>query len=867
MISLFVVLLLLLGLGWVFYFEGFFTQQTGGSYRNITDMSSAYKADAEIAAALERMKTSQDRASLTVNPTGGQRQVALTFDGLTDRAVVQKILDLLEKHKAKATFFVDGMQTAEDPQTVVNIKNAGHKIENYSLVGLTKMETLSPDRLVKDFCRSQKIIKVTTDNTPNLLKCNDTKYTEQVLQAAKACGFKSVVKSDVFVTAKNMSSDQVASAFVGQIRPGSIVSVKLKPNVDLIVDEKGAIDLKPAIDKQPGLKKLPLKQDTGEKEIVLAVEKLLIALTQGKYTTVYVETYPVMQPAPSKTALGTLRNAIYFVWAQLGDLFAVRTAYAAEGGAAPEKEMKFIYTTEPALAYTFAGFSKEAVVYDVLNRLKRLGAKGTFFVMETEMRQYPKIVRRVVESGNEIGLAIRPKEGETAEQIRQRILSGRKLLQSQYGIKTNLVKQPGGAVSEAMIQAVSNAGGVLIGQSVTVVQGKHKDYTSSDLVADELFPKSMHALGRGQIVHFRMDYYTSNLLLGDLMETIKQRKIDTVAFSTFYDNPDDNAKNDSRYALKTVGAILANKRYTYRYPVDLQNVPVGLRNDGPVPEATQRGAVAKLYDKYIGNADVDDDDRMLGFSKMESRRLDKTGTVNTDDKVIFLTFDDWGTDASVNKLLYVLRKHSVPGEFFVLTRNVLNNPNLLRTIAMDGHEIGSHTDQHQPMAVRDPKTGKQYKSQKNKDEYIQELIAAYRKLRDITGDVSVNGKYSLTRNFRPPQLAISKMGLEAVLEAGHDFIINGSYSTEDYEAKDTAALVNKLKAGIYTENGAVRKGAILVMHMSDTSIYTAVALDILLTANAAKVDADPSKFVVGRLSDYLIEGYSQMGRKKNLRAF
>jgi len=867
MISLFLVLLLLLGLGWAFYFEGFFTQQTGGSYRNITDMSSAYNADAEIAAAMERMKAGRDRASLTTNPTGGQRQVALTFDGLTDRTVVQKILDLLEKHKAKATFFVDGMQTAEDPQTVVNIKNAGHKIENYSLVGLTKMETLSPDRLVKDFCRSQKIIKVTTDNTPNLLKCNDTKYTDQVLQAAKACGFKSVVKSDTFVTAKNMSSDQAAAAFVGQIRPGSIVSVKLKPNVDLIVDEKGAIDLKPAIDKQPGLKKLPMKQDTGEKEIVLAVEKLLIALAQGKYTTVYVESYPVTQPFPQKTAMGAVQNAIHFVWTQLGELFAARTAYAAESGAAPEKEIKFIFTTEPALAYTFTGFSREAVVYDVLNRLKRLGAKGTFFVMETELRQYPKIVRRVVESGNEIGLAIRPKEGETAEQIRQRILSGRKLLQSQYGIKTNLVKQPGGAVSEAMLQAVSNAGGILIGQSVTVVQGKHKDYTSADQVADELFPSSMYALGRGQIVNFRMDYYTNKLLVGDLMETIKQRKIDNVAFSTFYDNPDNNVKNDSRYALKTVGAILANKRYTYRYPVDLQNVPAGLRNDGPLPEATQRGVVAKLYDKYIGNADVDDDDRMLDFSKMESRRLDKTGTINTDDKVIFLTFDDWGTDAPINKLLYVLRKHNVPGEFFVLTRNVLVNPNLLRSIALDGHEIGSHTDQHQPMAVRDPKTGKQTKSQRSKEEYVQELLTSYRKLRDITGDVSVNGKYSLTRHFRPPQLAISKMGLEAVLEAGYDFIINGSYSTEDYEAKDTAALVNRLKAGIYTESGAVKKGAILVMHMSDTSIYTAMALDILLTANEAKVDADPSKFVVGRLSDYLIEGYSQMRRKKNIRAF
>jgi peptidoglycan-N-acetylglucosamine deacetylase len=62
----------------------------------------------------------------------------------------------------------------------------------------------------------------------------------------------------------------------------------------------------------------------------------------------------------------------------------------------------------------------------------------------------------------------------------------------------------------------------------------------------------------------------------------------------------------------------------------------------------------------------------------------------------------------------------------------------------------------------------------------------------------------------------------------------------------------------------VKKGSIMIMHMSDTALYTAVALDILLTANEAKSDSDPSKFRVGRLSDYLISGYSQFDRQKSL---
>ena len=110
---------------------------------------------------MDRMKTKPESAGVisAAPPIAiNSRYIALTFDGLSDRVVVQKVLDLLEKYKIRATFFVDGMQTAEDPQAVVNIRQAGHKIENYTLLGQPKMETLPVDRLVKDFCRSQKIV-------------------------------------------------------------------------------------------------------------------------------------------------------------------------------------------------------------------------------------------------------------------------------------------------------------------------------------------------------------------------------------------------------------------------------------------------------------------------------------------------------------------------------------------------------------------------------------------------------------------------------------------------------------------------------------------------------------------------------------
>ena len=863
-----------------FFFKNFFTTQTGGDSRNITDMENAYQADEEITQAFARLKNSQEKATVITRSNSGERTMALTFDGLTDRTRIDQILDVLKKYDVKATFFVDGMQTAEDPQTVVNIKKAGQRIENYTLSGLGKMEKFPTERLIKDFCRAQKIIKVTTDQDSNLLKCNDTNYTEELLQVVKACGFKSVVKSDAFLNVKKIDSADAADAFVGKLKAGSIVSIKLKPNNEPIENEQGKTDLKPAIDKQPGLKELPQQIETDDKELVNAVEKLIIALKKAKYTTSYVESFSASNIGAkpitttflqNKTKDMTERNEngifikmAYLIKEQIVSLFTFRTAYAAENMDHNANEIKVIATTEPAIAYTFGGISKEVVVNDVLGKLNDLGIKGTFFVMEVEMQKYPQTIRRIIENGHEIGIGIRPKDGETTEEIQNDIMRCRTKLQEQFGVTTNFVKQPWGTVTDATKKAVSNLDCKLIGQSINVVQSKHKEYTSADQVMSEIFGKSTFSLARGQIIHFRMDYYTNEHLIVDLLEVIKERKVDNIAYVTFYDNPANNLANDSQYVIKPVGEILNNTKFTYQYPVDKNNVPARLRNDGPSVMVDQHNFLTEVSKRYIGNGDVVYEDRMLGFSKMDVRRLDTTGLVYTEDNVIFLTFDDWGTDAAINKILYVLRKHHVEGTFFVITHNVLNNPNLLRSIAMQGNDIGSHSDGHKPMVVRDPKTGKQVKTQDQK-EYSKDLATAYQKLRDVTGDVSINGKPSLTRFFRPPTLAISKMGFETLFETGYEYIISGSCSTYDYKAKSVPELVETIKDGIYTKQGELKKGTILTMHMSDSSIYTPVALDILLTANEAKADSDPSKFKVGRLSDYLIDGYWQSNRKESLK--
>ena len=539
------------------------------------------------------------------------------------------------------------------------------------------------------------------------------------------------------------------------------------------------------------------------------------------------------------------------------NLFIPAIAHAATYPSGNLDEIRTIDTTEQALSFSFSGITNEAVVRQMLDQLDDMGITATFFIFELEMRRHPELVREIMARGHELGIAINVSEAEGFSEVQNKVKLSMQKLEQDFGVKTELVKQPWSVVEPETKRAVSELGYYLIGQSVSVIQTSHKDYTSEEQVMSDLFKSARYSLGRGDIVHARMDYYTDDTLLGRVITAIKKEKIDNIAFSTPYDNPRDNPSNDSWYVIKPVGEVLFNEKYTYKYPFPLEDVPEDLRSEkSNYVKLDKHDFNNELEKRYIGAPAIRENGALLGFSSAQMRRLDTTGTINTDENVVFFTFDDWGTDAAVNKLLYVLRKHNVKATFFIITHTVQNNKNLLRAIAEEGHDIGNHTDTHTPMAVRKP-LAKKYTQQQSKEEYFEEMNKSYKILRDTVGDIVVDGQPALTRFFRPPALALSKDGIEALFEAGFEYIVSGSESTTDYKVDGVYSLIKEISNGIYDEDGNLIKGAILVMHMTDHAAYTSIAVDLALTANAQKDDSDKTKFKTDKLSNYISHEYQQ----------
>ncbi|SDF78567.1 Peptidoglycan/xylan/chitin deacetylase, PgdA/CDA1 family [Lentzea fradiae] len=71
--------------------------------------------------------------------------------------------------------------------------------------------------------------------------------------------------------------------------------------------------------------------------------------------------------------------------------------------------------------------------------------------------------------------------------------------------------------------------------------------------------------------------------------------------------------------------------------------------------------------------------------------------VDTDEKVIALTFDDGPHPAGTREVLDVLAEQQVTATFFLNGSDLAGHPDLGRAIVEAGHEVGNHTYHHRRM--------------------------------------------------------------------------------------------------------------------------------------------------------------------------
>lgn len=78
-----------------------------------------------------------------------------------------------------------------------------------------------------------------------------------------------------------------------------------------------------------------------------------------------------------------------------------------------------------------------------------------------------------------------------------------------------------------------------------------------------------------------------------------------------------------------------------------------------------------------------------------------TSHVETNNKVVALTFDDGPTKNS-DAILSLLDEYQVKATFFLIGKDIEDQPEEARKIAEAGHQIGNHTYSHKRMVLKSP---------------------------------------------------------------------------------------------------------------------------------------------------------------------
>jgi len=97
----------------------------------------------------------------TVSRTNSPRKLALTFDDGPNPAITPKLLDLLDRFKARATFFVIGKHARECPELLKETAARGHIIGNHTDAH-PNLFWLKPDQITVELrCCNYSIVAAT----------------------------------------------------------------------------------------------------------------------------------------------------------------------------------------------------------------------------------------------------------------------------------------------------------------------------------------------------------------------------------------------------------------------------------------------------------------------------------------------------------------------------------------------------------------------------------------------------------------------------------------------------------------------------------------------------------------------------------
>lgn len=185
------------------------------------------------------------------------------------------------------------------------------------------------------------------------------------------------------------------------------------------------------------------------------------------------------------------------------------------------------------------------------------------------------------------------------------------------------------------------------------------------------------------------------------------------------------------------------------------------------------------------------------FNNQSLRKVPVYG-VDTNEKIVALTFyAAWGADKTQG-ILDILDKHGVDGTFFLVGFWIDKFPDMVKKIAESGCDIGNHSNNHLNMSTL------------SKEKIAEELDYVTEGVKQLTGIE--------TKFFRPPFGDYNNTLLE-VVEEKNMIGVQWTVDSLDWKGLSATEILSRVNKG-------VKNGSIILFHNNSDNILEALPLVI-----------------------------------------
>ncbi|MCQ6563034.1 polysaccharide deacetylase family protein [Paenibacillus mendelii] len=414
----------------------------------------------------------------------------------------------------------------------------------------------------------------------------------------------------------------------------------------------------------------------------------------------------------------------------------------------PSKAVSSVFTTSRELSLTFNGMGDDKTMKQLLDELDRYQIKATFFLPGMRVAEEPEIAKEILSRGHEIANNTLNRLDMTKlsyEEIYKEIQVSNEIIEKETGIRPQYIRTRSGDYNENVRLAAAQAG-------------------MQAVVSYSLNLQAWHLDSKEDVGEYVRSYVTRGGIIALNTEGNSQA-VDTIPLIA-------EAAADVKYKLVPLSKLL------------------------------EKGMERKPLESIAG---YDTAKINLNYKDAKYKAVDRG---NPNSKEIALTFDDWGYDFTVTKILDLLDVYKVKSTFFLRANGVEKNPNLAKAIAEAGHDVANHTYSHPVITKLTP------------EQLQEEVVKAHQIITEAI-------QQKPTMLFRPPTGEIDDTAAKVVAATGYTTIALYNVTALDWDVSHSADDIIRIITE-KTENGSV-----ILLHMLD-HIHTLEALPTVIKELRAK---------------------------------